>query len=121
MEQANYIPTPTSPRVETLGIDITLLKLKYELERNGLSVNLKTEESLGVTGKTVTVTVQTTPDDLIKAESPIRAALEAVNEEGGGIARCNVLFTQNEALFAAASYDLVYGDALYSSLFSKNK
>lgn len=117
VESVGYLPLPSSPRVETLDEDLTLLKLKYELAQNGLTAEVKAEPTVGLTGKTVTVTVQTDRESLAKASTPVPAAVEAVNEEGGGIVRCDVLFTEEGGLFAAASYDFAYGDTLLSSAF----
>ncbi len=106
-----------SPRVETLNEEMTLLKLKYEFARNGYLAQAECSPTVGLSGKTVTVTVQTAPDALLSAATSIPAALEAVNGQGGGIVRCDVLFTEKDGVFAAASYDLAYGDTLYSSAF----
>lgn len=117
VENIGTMPEPSTPRVETLNEDLTLLKLKYELAKNGISAEIQTEPTVGLTGKTVTVTVTTTPEALLKTATPIPAAVKSVNEEGGGIVRCDVLFAQEGGIFAAASYDLAYGDTLFSSAF----
>ncbi len=114
------LPENESPRVETLDGEMTLLKLKYELARSGLTASAKGENTVGISGKTVTVTIPVSDrQSLSAAETVVPAAVKAVNEEGGGIVRCNVLFTENEGVFAAASYDFVYGDVLYSSAFER--
>ena len=109
--------TNSSPRVETLDWEMTLLKLKYELAQSGISAETEAYQTVGISGKTVRVTVKTSPDGLRSVITALPAALESVNGQGGGIVRCDVLFTQAEGVFAAASYDLVYGDTLYSSAF----
>ena len=119
LEQADYIPAAESPRLETLSADLTLLKLKVELEENGLSVQVRAEETVGLSGKTVTVTAETTKDALSAAATAIPAVLQAINEEGGGIVRCDVIFQEYGQTFAAASYDLTYGDTLFSAAFSE--
>ncbi len=117
VEQVGYLPESNSPRVETLDNDLTLLKLKYELAQSGLTADVATEPTVGLSGKTVTVTVKTDRGSLAMASTPIPAAVEAVNAEGGGIVRCDVLFTEEGGVFAAASYDFAYGDTLLSSAF----
>ncbi len=115
-------PVPTAgQRVETLAEDLTLLKLKYQLAQNGLSAEITAEETVGLTGKTVTVTVSAPRETLTKAATTVPAAIEAVNGQGGGIVRCDVLFTQEGGLYAAASYDFVYGDSLFSSAFREQE
>lgn len=109
-----------SPRVETLDREMTLLKLKYELAQSGISAETEAYQTVGISGKTIRVTVQTTPQALQSVVTSLPAALESVNEQGGGIVRCDVLFTEAEGVFAAVSYDLVYGDTLYSSAFSQD-
>ena len=114
------LPEAESPRVETLDDDLTLLKLKYHLAQSGLSAEAKRETSVGISGKTVTLTVPLEDPELLSAaETVIPAAVNAVNDEGGGIVRCTVLFSEEGGVFAAASYDFAYGDALYSSAFSE--
>lgn len=117
IEDVGNLPEPSSPRLETLNEDLTLLKLKYELAKNGISAEIQAEPTVGLTGKTVTVTVTTTPEALSQTATPIPAAVKSVNEEGGGIVRCDVLFAQEGGIFAAASYDFAYGDTLFSSAF----
>ena len=117
IEDVGRMPEPSSPRVETLNEDLTLLKLKYELAKNGISAEIQAEPTVGLTGKTITVTVTTTPEALSKTATPIPAAVKSVNEEGGGIVRCDVLFAQEGGIFAVASYDFAYGDTLFSSAF----
>ncbi len=106
-----------SPRVETLNDEMTLLKLAYELAQSGISAQGEFSPTQGLSGKTVTVTARVDRENLRSAATSIPAALEAVNEQGGGIVRCDVLFTEEEGVFASVSYDLVYGDTLYSSAF----
>ena len=110
----------TSPRVETLDREMTLLKLKYELAQSGISAETEAYQTVGISGKTIRVTVKTSPEALQSVVTSLPAALESVNEQGGGIVRCDVLFTEAEGVFAAVSYDLVYGDTLYSSAFSQD-
>ncbi len=117
VEAVGDLQNSSSPRVETLNEDLTLLKLKYELAKNGITANVQAEPTVGLTGKTVTVTVTTAPEGLTQAATAIPAAVESVNEEGGGIVRYDVIFAQEEGVFAAASYDLAYGDTLFSSAF----
>ena len=119
VEHLTYLPTPTSPRVETLEEDLTVLKLKYELEQSGLSAAVAADSDEGLDGKAISVTVETSQDKVKNVLVTLSAAVNAVNEEGGGIGRYNVLFTQDGALFAAASLDLTYGDTLYSSFFNQ--
>ncbi len=117
VENADSRLSSEEQRVETLNESLTVLKLTYELSQNGFSAEVKSEETEGLEGKTVTVTISATPNDLPKAATALPAALEAVNAQGGGIVRCDVLFLQDGGLFAAASYDLVYDDSLFSSAF----
>lgn len=117
IEDVAYIPPASSPRVETLGEDITVLKLKYELEQSGLSVEISADPSSARNGKALTVVVHASKDSLERSAAPVPAAIEAVNLEGGGITRCDVLFRDNGTLFAAASYDLLYRDTLFSAQF----
>ncbi len=117
LEDVGNLPEPSSPRLETLNEDLTLLKLKYELAKNGISAEIQAEPTVGLTGKTITITVTTTPEALTQTATPIPAAVKSVNEEGGGIVRCDVLFAQEGGIFAAASYDFAYGDTLFSSAF----
>ncbi len=117
LENAMYLPPDDNQRVETLDENLTLLKLKYELTQNGLSAEVKADETVGLKGKTVTVTITAPAEDLVKAATALPAALDAVNAQGGGIVRCDVLFTREGGLYAAASYDLAYGDSLFSSAF----
>lgn len=112
--------TTESPRVETLSEEMTLLKLTYELAQNGISAQGECSPTVGLSGKTVTLTVPTNLESLTKISTCVPAVLEAVNREGGGIVRCDVLFAEDNGIFAAASYDLVYGDTLYSSAFYQN-
>lgn len=117
VENVGVLSAPSSPRVETLNEELTVLKLKYELAQNGISTEIQTEPTFGLTGKTVTVTVKTSRELLAKVSTPIPAAVEAVNQEGGGIVRCDVLFAEDQGIFAAVSYDFAYGDTLFSSAF----
>lgn len=117
VERAGYLPPREPPRVETLTQEMTILKLKYQLLQSGLPANVTVEPTVGESGKTVKITLNTTKEDLLKSESPIFAAVKSVNEEGGGIVCCNVIFREDETPIAAVSYDLRYGDTLYSSLF----
>lgn len=110
-----------SPRVETLSEEMTLLKLTFELAQNGISAQGECSPTLGLSGKTITLTVPSNPESLTKISTCVPAVLEAVNREGGGIVRCDVLFSETDGIFAAASYDLVYGDTLYSSAFYQDK
>ena len=105
----------TTSRVETLNEDLTLLKLKYELAKNGCSADLRAQPTVGLTGKTVNVTVNVPREDLASVRMLIPAVVEEVNAQGGGIVRCDVLFSEPAGIFAAASYDFVYGDTLLSS------
>ncbi len=117
VENAGALPSPTSPRLETLDEGMTLLKLKYELAQNGILSQIEMEPTVGLTGKTVTVSLQADSESLQTISTTIPAVVKAVNEEGGGILRCDVLFTSEGGLFAAASYDFAYGDTLFSSAF----
>lgn len=117
VEQPGLLPEPSSPRVETLSEDLTLVKLKYELTKNGVAAQVQSEPTVGLTGKTVTVTVSSDWNSFQTVAPSIPAAVEAVNSEGGGIVRCDVLFAEEEGVFAAASYDFAYGDILLSSAF----
>lgn len=117
VEQPGILPEPSSPRVETLSEDLTLVKLKYELTKNGISAEVEAESTVGLTGKTITVTVPADLDSFKQIAPFIPAAVDTVNAEGGGIVRCDVLFVQQGGVFAAASYDFAYGDTLLSSAF----
>lgn len=115
VEHLGFLPAPETPRVETMEEDLTLLKLKYELEQSGLSVSLRGARSENPSGKVLAVTVSGKEEDAKNALSILPAALQAMNEEGGGIVRVSVLFYDYGTLFAAADYDLAYGDVLLSS------
>ncbi len=119
IKQVGYIPPSSSPRVETLSETLTLLKLKYELARSGISGTITAHPTVGAEGKTIRISIETPRDNLEKSAAPIPTVLATVNREGGGIVRCDVLFLENGNLFAAASYDLLYGDTLLSSLLQK--
>ena len=108
---------PSSPRVETLNKDLTLLKLKYELTKTGISAEVRAEPTVGLDGKTVTVTLPATEEPLQKTADHVLSAIASVNQEGGGIVRCDVVFKKQGNVFAAASYDFAYGDTLFSSAF----
>ena len=118
LEHASSVVAPESSRVETLDAALTELKLKYELEQSGLSAEVKTASLTNPKGKAVRIVVETGPESLSGSLLSVSGAVSAVNGEGGGILRCDVLFQQNGILFAAASYDFIYGDILTSSLLS---
>lgn len=118
-ERLSFVPPPTSPRVETLEEDMTVLKLKYELEQSGLNIAISPQATLGINGKTISITVECPKDSAKPALQTVAAAIAAVNEEGGGVVRYNLHFTDYGELFAAASYDLYYGDTLFSSFFTQ--
>ncbi|MBP3300929.1 MAG: hypothetical protein J6M34_05435 [Clostridia bacterium] len=115
VEHVGFLPAPESPRVETMEEDLTVLKLKYELEQSGLSVKIQGARTQNPDGKALTVTVNGKEEDAKNALSILPAALRAMNGEGGGIVRVTVLFYDYGTLFAAADYDLAYGDVLLSS------
>lgn len=117
VQQAGIVTSPTSPRVETLSEDLTVLKLKYALAQNGISAEISAEPTVGLEGKTLTVTLPAEPEEIKELSAILPMAVESVNAEGGGIVRCDVLFTASGGAFAAASYDFVYGDTLFSTAF----
>lgn len=117
IENLDYIPEPQSPRVETLGEEITRVKLIGVFMESGISATVEFLPTLGAEGKTVSIQMESTADDVQEDLPPVLTALRAVNEEGGGIIRCNVTFTENDTVIAVASYDLLYGDEILSSLF----
>ncbi len=117
VEEPGFLPEPSSPRVETLSEDLTLVKLKYELTQNGITAQVQSEPTVGLNGKTVTVTVSADLDSFKQIAPSLPSAVETVNAQGGGIVRCDVIFAEEGGVFAAASYDFAYGDTLLSSAF----
>lgn len=117
VEQAGTVTVPSTSRVETLNEDLTILKLKYALAQNGMTAEVSAEPTVGLEGKTLTVTLPAEPEEIKELSAILPVAVESVNAEGGGIVRCDVLFTASGGAFAAASYDFVYGDTLFSSAF----
>ncbi len=117
VEQAGTVTAPSTSRVETLSEDLTVLKLKYALAQNGMTAEISAEPTVGLEGKTLTVTLPAEPEKIKELSAILSVAVESVNAEGGGIVRCDVLFTASGGAFAAASYDFVYGDTLFSTAF----
>ena len=117
VQQAGTVTAPSTSRVETLNEDLTVLKLKYALAQNGMTAEISAEPTVGLKGKTLTVTLPADPQEITVLSAAVPAAVESVNAEGGGIVRCDLLFTASGGAFAAASYDFVYGDTLFSSAF----
>ena len=119
VENLDFRPEPQSPRVETLGEAITKVKLVGALTESNVSAEIEFLPTLGADGKTVSIRVESMEEDVKADLAPVLTAIRAVNEEGGGIVRYNVEFYQKESFIACASYDLLYGDEIISSLLSQ--
>jgi len=121
VENPDHVPAPETPRVETLNEEQTEIKLYFELTTSNLRVStVKAEKAPEGTGKTVTVRINCSRDSARYYVGTARAAIRAINEEGGGVLRCNVFFCENDTPFAVASMDLKYGDTLLSALFPED-
>lgn len=120
LEDLSYLPAAESPRVETLNEESTELKMVMELTFNRLKyTQVKAEKAPDGSGKILTVHIDCPESSAPYYVSSVRAALKAVNTEGGGILRCNVFFDRDGITYAAAAIDLEYGDTLLSSLLEK--
>lgn len=120
LEDLGYLPPAESPRVETLDEESTELKLVMELTLNHLKYTKVTaEKAPDGSGKILTVHIDCPESSAPYYVSSVRAALKAVNTEGGGIQQCNVFFDRDGTTYAAAAIDLEYGDTLLSSLLEK--
>lgn len=118
VEQVAYQTREETPRVETLDEEMTVFKLECELEPLDLSVQKITAEQTEH-GKALTIVLHAEEAEISATQRPILAAVRAVHEEGGGIAQYTVRYENEGKLLAAASYDLVYGDVLTSSLLQE--
>lgn len=118
VEQVAYQTREETPRVETLDGQMTVFKLKCELEPLGLDVREVTSAQTEH-GKALTIVLHAEQDALFATKRPILAAVRAVHEEGGGIAQYTVRYENEDGLLAVESYDLVYGDVLTSSLLQE--
>lgn len=115
LDHASVQKRSNQVRIETLSEDLTLLKIRYELERCGLAAQVSFCPTVGAEGKTLRVRLDTSLDRLASAAVVFLPVLHEVNVEGGGIVRCDVEFYENDVLFACVSYDFLYGDVLRSS------